>query len=298
MKINDMRYVIEVSKWKSINKASQTLYLNQQQLSRIIAAVENDLKIEIFHRSPKGVFLTEQGEKVVKTFEKIVELYDGIGGDNPYNERIRGKIDILTEATIWTGYAPLYKSFAKKYPDINFSIKNMATVDIIHYLAEDGCVGLISRVINEASFDYQIPETLEFLPVAKDRLMVYAANNNPYLKKYKTISLATLGELPLLNFKPYSNSLSLTERVFKNIGKPNIKYEVSNSQVFHEMAVETDCLFIAFRKPKYVIWDEISEIPLRDKIFFENGILKQKRMKSEACQVFTDYYLDYYRRLY
>lgn len=90
----------------------------------------------------------------------------------------------------------------------------------------------------------------------------------------------------------------MTERVFRGIGKPNIKYEVNNSQVFHEMVAETDCLFVAFRKPKYVLWNEISEIPLRDKIFFENGILKQKRIKSKVCQLFTDYYLNYYKRLY
>ena len=65
MKINDMRYVIEVSRWKSINKASKYLYINQQQLSRIIAAVENELSMEIFNRSTRGAFLTEQGEGVV-----------------------------------------------------------------------------------------------------------------------------------------------------------------------------------------------------------------------------------------
>ncbi len=92
MKISNMRYIIEVSKWKSINKASQTLYLNQQQLSRMISAVENDLGVEIFHRSTKGVFLTEQGEQVVKKFEQIVELYDSITSDQQSEETIHGNI--------------------------------------------------------------------------------------------------------------------------------------------------------------------------------------------------------------
>lgn len=56
LKINDMRYVIEVSRWKSLNKASKYLYINQQQLSRIIAAVENELSMEIFNRSTRGAF--------------------------------------------------------------------------------------------------------------------------------------------------------------------------------------------------------------------------------------------------
>ena len=78
MKIEHMRYVIEVSKWKSINKAASHLYINQQQLSRIIASVESKLETELFIRNTKGIFLTPQGETIVKKFEQIIDIYDHI----------------------------------------------------------------------------------------------------------------------------------------------------------------------------------------------------------------------------
>lgn len=294
-----MRYVIEVSRWKSINKASKNLYVNQQQLSRIIASVESQLGVAIFSRNPKGAFLTQEGETVVKKFEEILAIYDSIAYHDEPQESIKGKLKILAELNIWTSYVRLYKGFVKMYPDVNLTIRNMATQEIIEYLTEYEAVSMISRIINnDQTEEYTIPPVLEFLPVARDHLMVYGAVNNPYIKKYKTISLATLQELPLINFKPYNNYPSLLERVFADIGVPDFKYEVNDIKVFWELVAESDCLFLCFRRPKYTSEESIGEIPLRDKLFFENGILKRKNSQSELVDIFAQYYLDYYGKLY
>lgn len=63
MKIENMRYIIEVSHYKSINKASKNLYVNQQQLSRIIASVEDEIGITIFERTAKGDFFNTTRER-------------------------------------------------------------------------------------------------------------------------------------------------------------------------------------------------------------------------------------------
>lgn len=298
MKINDMRYVIEVSRWKSINKASKYLYINQQQLSRIIAAVENELSMEIFNRSTRGAFLTEQGEGVVRKFEEIVALYDSINGPSEPRQVVKGHLRILSEVNIWTSYGRLYKDFVKAFPDIDLSIRTMATEEIVQEVLERDGIGLITTIIGEQMAEGPLPEALEFLPVARDRLMVYGAAGNPYLQKYKTLSLATLVKLPLINFKPYNDAPSLMERVFAHIGPPNIRYEVSDIKVFRELAVQTDALFLSFRRPKYAQEEAITERPLRDKVFFENGILKKRSERFELYELFAHYYLDYFSKLY
>lgn len=298
LRISNMRYMIEVSRWQSINKASKHLFVNQQQLSRIIASAESDLGLEIFNRNTKGAFLTTEGESVIKKFEEIVALYDSIGGHQVKEEKIQGKIQILTELNIWTSYARFYKDFVKHYPDIDLSIKMMATGEIMDYLLENEGIGMISRIVGEGIADYEIPKKLSFLPVAKDHVMVYGGAGNRYFQKYKTISLATLCELPLINFKPYNNYPSLMERVFAHVGVPNIKYEVGDVKLFRELAVETECLFLTFRRPKYAGEDAFGEIPLRDQIFFENGILKRQKSKSNLDEIFARYYLAYYQKLY
>lgn len=297
MKIEHMRYIIEVSRWKSINKASQHLYINQQQLSRIIASVEADLDIEIFYRNTKGIFLTPQGEEIVQKFEQILSIYDSIRIQEEKADTIAGRLDILTEINIWTSYARFYKDFAKTYPNVQCFIKNMASEEIVQTLLQQNGVGIISRVIGEDIPSYAIPDSLEFSLMSKEHLMVYGAANNPYIKKYKTISMATLCELPLINFKPYDTYPSLMEQALQNIGAANIKYEVSNIKVFHEILAETDCLFLAIKKPQYIIADAIGEIPLRNKIYVEHGVVK-KKTASALCDIFLKYYQNYYKGLY
>lgn len=297
MKIEHMRYIIEVSKWQSINKASRHLYLNQQQLSRIIAAAESDLAITIFSRNTKGIFPTPEGEKVIAKFKQIVQIYDSITDHVQPPETLNGRLEILAEINIWTSYARFYKDFAETYPHIRCFIKNMASEEIVQYLLKQDGVGIISRVCGDDITSYIIPDELAFLPMSKERLMVYGAIDNPYIKKYKTISMATLRELPLINFKPYDGYESLMETAFHHIGTPNIKYETSDIKVFREIVAGTDSLFLAVKKPKYIVDDMLDEIPLRNKIFVEHGVIKKKQ-STKLCDTFLSYYQEYYQGLY
>ena len=74
----------------------------------------------------------------------------------------------------------------------------------------------------------------------------------------------------------------------------NIQYEVDNDRVFREMVAETDGLFLAIKKPSYIIDDTITEIPLRNKIFVEHGIIIRKQ-PSKLYEIFNDYYFNYYK---
>lgn len=105
---------------------SAPLYQSTAVKPCIIAAVETDLEIEIFYRNTKGIFLTPQGEDIVKKFEQIISIYDSIKAQEEKPDSITGRLDILTEINIWTSYARFYKDFAKTYPNVQCFIKNMA----------------------------------------------------------------------------------------------------------------------------------------------------------------------------
>ena len=300
MKIENMRYIIEVSHYKSINKASKNLYVNQQQLSRIIASVEDEIGITIFERTAKGVFLTPPGKEIVKKFQQIVDTYDSIG-ESPVaaKEQLHGKIHILSDVNIWSGYAGLYTAFMKENPKIRLFTENMPSYDIVYDLLEHEGIGQISRVFRGDEEEFLIPKGLYYRMVSKQRVEVYGFHTNPYLCKYKTISLNTLMELPLVNYKPFpSEGKTLLERVFEPLGKPNIRYEVHNYRVFNEIVKETDCLFLTMRKPNYIYAPDLIGMPLRDNIFFENGLVQNKKFSNALYSAFEGFYKDYYEKLY
>ena len=76
MKLQSMRYVIEIAKYHSVSKAAAALYMTQSALSVAIRDLEEELGITIFMRSNRGVSLTPDGEDCLRYCREIVERTD------------------------------------------------------------------------------------------------------------------------------------------------------------------------------------------------------------------------------
>lgn len=75
MKIEHLYYFLVISETKSINKASQKLFISQQHLSRIINGLEDDLHVRLLNRTSTGIEVTEKGKIFAQFAEKIVNTY-------------------------------------------------------------------------------------------------------------------------------------------------------------------------------------------------------------------------------
>ena len=71
MNILHMKYALEVARAGSINKASENLLVTQPNVSRAIRELENDLGIQIFKRTAKGMDLTVDGEQFIRYANKL-----------------------------------------------------------------------------------------------------------------------------------------------------------------------------------------------------------------------------------
>ena len=78
LNILHLRYAVEVAKEGSINKASDRLLVAQPNLSRSIKELEADLGITIFDRSPRGMFLTPQGEQFINHAKSVLARIDEV----------------------------------------------------------------------------------------------------------------------------------------------------------------------------------------------------------------------------
>ena len=76
MNILHMKYVVCIAENGSINKAAEELHVAQPNLSRVVKEMENDLGIQFFRRSSKGMMLTPDGELFVNQARKILEQVD------------------------------------------------------------------------------------------------------------------------------------------------------------------------------------------------------------------------------
>ncbi|MDE5779483.1 MAG: LysR family transcriptional regulator [Lachnospiraceae bacterium] len=65
MTLNQLLYVVEVSKTKSINATAHTLFVTQSCVSTAIRELEDELGIIIFNRTNRGITITKDGEAFI-----------------------------------------------------------------------------------------------------------------------------------------------------------------------------------------------------------------------------------------
>lgn len=73
MNTNQMTYLIEISKTKSMLKASEKLYITPQALSKAMVALEKELGMPLLNRSNSGVSLTNNGLWLVDISTKYLQ---------------------------------------------------------------------------------------------------------------------------------------------------------------------------------------------------------------------------------
>ena len=75
MKIEQLRYISEIYRVKSINKAAHNLFISQSTLSTSVQALEKEFGQKIFIRTQKGVETTVFGEEFIKLCNSILDTY-------------------------------------------------------------------------------------------------------------------------------------------------------------------------------------------------------------------------------
>ena len=76
MDIKQLNIFLDVCKYKSFYQASKMLYMTPQGVSKIIKSLEDELGMKLFHRSPKGLLLTQEGDFLYQNSNDLIMAYN------------------------------------------------------------------------------------------------------------------------------------------------------------------------------------------------------------------------------
>jgi DNA-binding transcriptional LysR family regulator len=190
----------------SFTHAGHELNLSQSAVSRQISALEEDLRVPLFHRHARGLILTEQGEVLYRTahdvFTKLAAAKTRLMDSK---EKPSGELRITTTVglgSVWL--TPRIKEFMELYPDIQVQMiledeeldLSMRQADVAIRLRRPTQPDLIQRklfTVNHhifASLDYVqkygIPKAVEDLD--KHKLLIFqGASYLSYLTLLQTV---------------------------------------------------------------------------------------------------------------
>ena len=75
MTLQQLIYAVTIASTGSVNKAAKQLFLSQSSLSASILNLEQEIGINLFHRTNRGVTITPEGEEFLIHARQIVNQY-------------------------------------------------------------------------------------------------------------------------------------------------------------------------------------------------------------------------------
>lgn len=84
MELKQLEYFLVACEEGSFNKAAERLFTSQPNVSKVISSLEKELKYPLFHRSNKGLKITEKGKMVQEYASHIiknVQIIEGLDED-------------------------------------------------------------------------------------------------------------------------------------------------------------------------------------------------------------------------
>ena len=109
----------------SFSHASEEINTSQSAISRQISNLEYEVGIPLFHRHPRGLILTEQGELLYKRTRGIVDIIKDAEFELiDSKERPSGDLSVTTTVGLGTNWlTPRLREFTSRFPEINLELR-------------------------------------------------------------------------------------------------------------------------------------------------------------------------------
>lgn len=208
MTIAQLKYVITVADSGSMNEAARKLFISQPSLSTTIRELEDEIGIEIFIRSNRGIALTPAGVEFIGYARQVAEQYELMEQKYIYGGEQKKHFSVSCQhyAFAVDAFAQMVKQFGMD--EYEFAIYETRTNDVIqdvkNFKSEIGILYLsdFNRKVMNKIFD---ESGLEFHPIADCNAYVYMHKSHP-LADREEIAMDDLEEYPCLSFEQGNNN--------------------------------------------------------------------------------------------
>lgn len=226
MKLQQLRYVIQVAESGSLTAAAQRLYIAQPSLSKAVSELEREMGITIFTRSRTGVELTEEGTRFLSYARQVVEQADLLEAEYKGGAHVRRVFGVSAQhyAFVVNAFVQLVREHdANRY---EFSLRETSTAGIIDDVrVQRSELGILYRShFNRDVITNAIRAAgLAFEPLFTAAPHVFVSRDNP-LAERASVTLEDLLPYPRLSYdqgihnSPYfAEELHITEPAEKSI---------------------------------------------------------------------------------
>ncbi|MDM5210719.1 LysR family transcriptional regulator [Peribacillus sp. NJ4] len=263
MHIEQLKYIVEVTKTRSISIAAQNLHVSQSTISKAITNLEQELGINLFTRSRLGAIPTAEGKNIIKkAYEIVVKLHEIQEEAQTQTSLINGEINLSASPSLFmTILLKSLSSFKKDYPNFRIVMTEKKSPNIIEDVLQ-GKIDIGLAMIDEIDLDAH--EELVFETLLEGEIMVCVNKHSPLaLSDYLTPEELINETVVMYDGGIWKDSIS----IFMNrYGSMNILFSSNNTEVIKKAVSEglaiSFLMDISLKDDHYVKSGEIVPIPL------------------------------------
>lgn len=281
MTLQQLRYAVAIADHKSMNKAAAELFITQPSLSNTIKDLENEIHIEIFSRSNRGIAITPQGEEFLGYARQMLDHYRLI--EERYVENAVSKKKFSVSTQHYTFAVEAFIRMAKKFgmEEYEFAVHETKTSEVIENVRLNRSeIGIIYKnEFNEKFIDKILRENdLEFISLFNCKIYVYMSKGNPLAKK-SVIDFEDLQQYPCLSFEQGdNNSFYFAEEVFSTYDYRQIIKADDRATLLNLMVGLNGFTLCSGIICAELNGDEYAAVPLNTKETMTIGYIKHRRM--------------------
>jgi DNA-binding transcriptional LysR family regulator len=149
MELRHLRYIIAVAEEGHITRAAERLGIAQPPLSRLIKTIEQDIKVQLFRRVPRGVELTDAGRTFLEgaraTFANLDRTLESARRTARGEE---GKISVaFTSSAAFHPLVPrVVREFRETFPRVSVTLAQGQAGELVEHVERDRLDAAFSRL--------------------------------------------------------------------------------------------------------------------------------------------------------
>jgi LysR family transcriptional regulator, transcription activator of glutamate synthase operon len=220
MELRHLRYFEAVARHRHFTRAADELHVAQSALSHQVRRLEDELGIELLHRTTRSVEPTEAGTLVAARARTILAEAQALREEvDELRGLVRGRVTI--GALLFGGeldIPALLASFTSTFPQVDVGLREGTAQRMIDGL-EDGSIDL--AFVLEAG----VREEFDRVALSSEELAVVMSPGHP-LAATTPMRISALADQRLIGFEHGSSVRELVDAAFKRAGiEPRIALE-------------------------------------------------------------------------
>lgn len=220
MTLTQLIYAVKIAETKSMNKAAARLFVSQPALSGAIRDLEEEIHMELFLRTNRGILLTAEGEEFLSYARQMVELNTLIAERYIEQKQTRKKFSVSMQHYSFAVEAFIELGNKFSMSEFELAVHETKTYEVIENVRDSRSeLGILylNEFNEKALRKIFAGNDLEFIPLFDCGISVYLSKSHP-LADRDLIRFEQLEDYPCLSFEQGAqNSFYFAEEVLSTL---------------------------------------------------------------------------------